>query len=423
MRNGLILFLILPLFICTSCRSDSVFDDPFYAVYASSPAQPSSFSSPSSTLASSTLTLSAHCLSLPLFSRVLSDKFNVGIVYSGSLSSKTITGEFKSASLSDVISVLSRQLDVDTVRVGNTFYIGKLRPEDRAVFVRKIFGFSDNDLSKACSSVLSDKGKLTILPPGIVTATDLPSVLVRLTELLDYLSSLHDPVWIIQLAFLTLNRDLVVEAGLKVTTSGTVAYNLDDNEFKLKDINIDGLINAAMRSAYTDVYSCPMLLCRDGSSSVWANGQRVPVPKKTVSSYGTVSVTGYDYVDTGLSVKVSAQSTRTGGCLLNLDISKSHIESYVDQAPLTSRNAYTLICDMQPHKLYLLGELTTFTDLNTQSDILTFGKSKGKQSIQVWGQVYRISPSLARPFPPPRPAAAATEPGQPSRAEEKGGEL
>lgn len=391
---------MVPLLICIDgCRPDSVQDDPFSVLYksASLSSLKKSSSDPSAAL-SPKLSLSANDMPFSVFARVLSDEFDVGLVFSESLSKKTITAEFKNTLLHDVLNVVSRQLDTELVKVGNTYYIGKLRSQDRGIFVRKVFGYNNKDLLESCKGVLSDKGKVSVIGSGIVAVTDVESVLVRVSEFFDYLSSCDSPVWIVQLAFLTINKDILLEGGLKISTSGTISYNASENEFSLKDLNIDGIVNAAMSSSFADVHSCPMLLCREGSESVWKYGKRVPVPKKTASSYGTVSTTDFIYIDVGFLVKAKVSRSREGG-ILDLEIGRSDIAGYVEYAPITDQNTYTLSVDMVPLRPYLLGELQTFKDLNTQSDILNFGKTRGKGSVQVWGQIYPIIPGVSRKFP------------------------
>lgn len=386
--------------ICINgCRSDSVEDDPFSSLYKSAPLSSLKKSTSDPSFSSSPkLSLSANDMPFSVFARVLSDQFNVGLVFSESLSKKTITAEFKNTLLSDVLNVVSRQLDTELVKVGNTYYIGKLRTQDRGIFVRKVFGYNNKDLQESCKGVLSDQGKVSVIGSGIVAVTDVESVLVRVSEFFDYLSSCDSPVWIVQLAFLTINKDILIEGGLKISTSGTISYNASENEFSLKDLNIDGIVNAAMSSSFADVHSCPMLLCREGSESVWKYGKRVPVPKKTASSYGTVSTTDFTYIDVGFLVRAKVSRSREGG-ILDLEIGRSDIAGYVEYAPVTDQNTYTLSVDMVPLRPYLLGELQTFKDLNTQSDILNFGKTRGKGSVQVWGQIYPITPGVSRKFP------------------------
>lgn len=339
------------------------------------------------------LTLSAHAIPFSVFSRVLSDKFSVGLVFSEKLSQKTITAEFKETSLSDVLNVISRQLDSEVVKVGNTFYIGQLRSQDRGILVRKVEGLKNADIRQAVQSCLSEKGKLSVIGSGILSAVDHESVLVRVSELLDYFSRVDQPVWILQLAFLIVQRDALVEGGAKLSTSGTLSYNVSESSFSVKDLKIDGIINAAMSSSFADVVSSPMLLIREGSSSSWKFGKKVPIPKKTVSSYGVVSTTGFDYESVGFSVKASVVSSRIGA-VLDLVIEKSDIESYVEYAPVTAQNVYSFTADLRSDTPYLLGEFNTFKNLNTQTDILNLGRQSGKSIIQLWGQLYRINPGL-----------------------------
>lgn len=337
------------------------------------------------------LTLSAHLMPFSVLMRILSDRFQIGLVFSEKLFSKNITAEFKETNLKDVLNVISRQLDTDIVQVGNTYYIGGLRPEDRGILVRKVIGFEKDELRNSVNAALSDKGKCSIVGNGVITVVDHESVLRRVSELLDYLDDLDQPVWIVQLAFVILKRDALAEGGANVKTSGTISYNISENRVDLKDFKIDGLFNAAMSSSFADIYSSPMLLVREGSESSWKNGRRVPIPRKTVSDYGTVTTSGYDYVDVGFSVRCSVISSRVGG-LLDIEISKSDIESYVESAPVTAQNVYKIKVDLKPLTPYLLGELQLFKDLNSQDEVLMLGKSKGKSVVQLWGQIYRITP-------------------------------
>lgn len=344
------------------------------------------------------LTLSANRMPFSVLTRILSDKFLVGLVFSEKLLDKTITAEFKDTAFEDVLNVISRQLDTDIVHVGNTYYIGPLRNEDRGILVRRIIGYSVSELKSAMDAALSEKGKSSVMGQGVISVVDHQSVLRRISELLDYLDHLDQPVWIVQLAFIAIQKDAAAEMGMKVTTSGTLSYNISENKLDLKDFKIDGLINQAMSSNFADVYSSPMLLIREGSESSWKYGRRVPVPKKTTSSYGVVTTTGFDYVDVGFNVKASINSSRVGG-LLKIEISKSEIESYVEYAPVTVQNVYSFTADLKPLAPYLLGELQMFKDMDKQSDTLNIGKEKGKSVVQLWGQIYRITPGVHAKFP------------------------
>ena len=182
-------------------------------------------------------------------------------------------------------------------------------------------------------------------------------------------------------------------------SSGTISYNISENRLDFSDFSIEGLFNLSSSSSFADLYASPMLLIRDGKTGKWKDGQKVPIAQKTVSDSGTVTTTGYNYVETGFIVSATVKQSKRGG-LVTLSIEKSDISSYVEEAPLTSQSVYTTDVEMEPLKPYLLGELSQFELLDTQRDVLTFGRDKGKVVMQVWGQLYRIRGASYENFAP-----------------------
>lgn len=390
---------MIPLFICISCSQivDIRQDDPFRNLYGRSlvPVR----ASLGKTADSPKLSLSCHNMPLSLFCRILSDKFLVGMVYAESLSNKLITAEFKDTDLQSVLNVVSRQLSVDIVRVGNTFFVGSLRPEDRGILVRRVLGYESVELNTMVKAMLSTNGKASVLSNSVVVVADHESVIRRITELLDYLDSVESDTWILQLCFVLLRKDALLEAGLDVKSSGTISYNISENRLDLSDFSIEGLFNLASSSSFADLYASPMLLIRDGKTGNWKDGKKVPIPKKTVSDSGTVTTTGYEYVETGFIVSATVKQSRRGARVM-LNIEKSDISSYVEEAPLTVQSVYTTEIEMEPLKPYLLGELSQFKVLDTQRNVLNFGRDKGKTAMQVWGQLYRIRGESYEKFQP-----------------------
>lgn len=388
------------LCLCTngcSYKKELTQEDPFRRLYEM---KGTAKNQTSSTLDKEFPNITLSCFKMPLsvFIRVLSDKYSVGMVYSETLADKEITAEFKDTDLLSVLNVVSRQLSVDIVRVGNTFFVGSLRPEDRGILVRKVLGQDASSLVQVCNSMISSNGKVSVTTDCVVVAADHESVIRRFSEMLDYLDTVESDTWIVQLCFVVLRKDALIEAGMDTTTSGTLSYNISENTFDLKDFKIDGLISVLNTSNFADIYSSPMLLCRDGQVSKWQDGQRVPIPKKVVSDYGTVTTTGFDYVDTGFSVDASVKQSRIGGRLA-LKIEMSDIKSYVEYAPVTTQSVYQIDVDLVPDKAYLLGELSTFKVLDTTKNLGFLSQDKGKSVIQLWGQIYRIKGNLQAQVP------------------------
>lgn len=387
---AIIALMMVLLFICTSCSQLKQVpqDDPFRKLYTARVAQRSGQGG--KVEKSPLITLSCYQMPLSLFCRILSDKYKVGMVYSEQLGPKTITAEFKDTDFQSVLNVVSRQLGVDIVRVGNTYFVGTLRPQDRGILVRRVLGYDVDSLRSIVNAMISQQGKSSVMSNSVVVATDHESVIRRIAEMLDYLDTVESDTWIVQLCFVLLRKDALLQAGFDVTSSGTISYNISENSLDLKDFKIDGLLNLASSSSFADIYASPMLLVRDGSTGKWQDGQRVPIPRKTVSSEGTVTTNGYDYVDAGFMVDATVKQSRIGG-RLTLKIEMSDIKSYVEEAPVTTQSVYNIDVDLIPNKLYLLGELTQFKVLDQQQNIFNLSTDRGKTVLQVWGQLYRIT--------------------------------
>ena len=376
------------MLICLGCSNfrDVKQDDPFRYIYS---VENSKLDSKKlSAVDLRTITFSANRLPLGQLCRLISDHFSVGIVYSDKLDGKFISAEFKNTDLNTVFTVLSRQLGVDLVKVGNTFYLGELRDEDKAILIRRVLSHDESSLQHILDTVKSSQGKVKIVSGRIVVMSDTDFVIRRVSEVLDDLDNYTLPSWIIQLYFLVLRKDALAEGGLTMSTSGTISYNISENKIEAKDLKLEGLLSGLLESSYADLYASPMFILRDGVKGSWRDGQRVPVPRKTVSDYGTITTSGFDYIDTGLSVTAVCSQSKIGA-FLELDLSLSDIQSYVEGNPVTSQTNSTVSMDLIPNKVYLLAELQRYSYIDREQQSLVFSRNKGKSIIQVWGRVYK----------------------------------
>lgn len=363
-------------------------DDPFRYLYDQSITPQNKLKS--GDVKKSTISLSANQMPLPHFCRIISDSFNVGIVFSENLNDKTISAEFKSSDIDTVFTLLSRQLGVELVQLGNTYYLGTPKDEDRSIFIKKVLSYDNSDLDQIISTLISSSGRGKVLSGKIVVITDKDFVIRRIVESFEKLEKLHQSCWIVQLYFLVLRKDALAEGGLSMSTSGTISYNIAESSIDVKDFKIEGLFSGLLSSSYADLFASPMFVLRDGVIGKWSDGQRVPIPKRSVSDYGTVTTTGFEYINTGLEVQASCKEI-TNGASLKLDISMSDIQSYVDGNPLTSQTKVNIDLDLVPNKIYLLSELQRYSLLDREEKTALFSRNKGKSIIQVWGRVYKIN--------------------------------
>lgn len=108
-----------------------------------------------------------------------------------------------------------------------------------------------------------------------------------------------------------------------------------------------------------------LMLLEGAEPARMQQGDVVPVPRRTVSDQGTVTVTGYDQVNTGFVLAASARRV-PGGVRLELAPSISTVTGFVEGAPITSQSSVSASCMVASGEWIVLSGLDA-TDLTERS--------------------------------------------------------
>lgn len=361
--------------------------DPFVKLYTFKPVKEQSiFQSHEKKIP---LTISAQGMPLSSFCRIISDKTFIGIVYNKSLANSSISGEFKISNVGEVLNVIARQLNVECLKVGDTYFLGAIKKEDRGILVKKVRGYSPDELKQCIKTLLSDVGQVQVFQSGIIVVSDREHILTRVSSMCKAIESGFAGSWIVQLYFVVVRQDALLEVGFDMQSSGKLSYDIANETIAIEDLKLEGLANLISRSSFADMYASPMMLLRDGVQGSWRDGERIPVPKKVVSQYGVVETQGFEYIDTGLSIDCNIRESKFGA-VLNLKVSLSDVKGYVEYAPVTTQCEFKSECELQQNKIYLIGEMSRYKTLDTQKKILNLGTDRGKSTVQVWAKIFRI---------------------------------
>lgn len=327
------------------------------------------------------------------FIRWFSDKTGSGVVSSSQIDTVSVTCEFKNATPDEIMSALSRRYNVDIVKLKNTYYLGKLNPEDRGCYVRRVRGYDASDLQTAISAFLSEHGKVTVQKDGVVIVSDTEAVLQRVSAMLESVEAASGDAWICQFYLVALRDGLKASGGADVLTSGQVAYKLNKGEkFEPTWDNIGQELNFNFDSSadIVHLFASPMFILRDGTTGEWSDGQRVPVPKKSVSDYGTVTTTGFEYVDTGIQLKSKIRECRAGA-ILTVDYSDSTITGYVEYSPILRKSSLKTESPVGSGRIYLIGELQRYEESKGITSVLDLTDGKSRSTLQLFCRLYKIS--------------------------------
>lgn len=358
---------------------------------------------------------SATDMNLPMFIRWFSDRTGVGVVYSSEGDNFKITAEFKNNTPEEIMNMLARRFDFELIKSQNTFYLGTLKPEDKGIYVKKIGGYLQADITSAITVFLSEFGKVFVQKDGVVIVADREKVLSRVIEMLEYLENSSENSWIVQYYLISQRKELKAQAGGDLKTSGSLAYNYNKDSgftYTAKDLgqSLDLVLN--LTSDLIQVHGTPMFLLRDGTSSYWQDGTSYPIPRKTVSNYGIVTTTGYDYKDCGLVINTTLRECKSGA-VLTVDIQDSTITGYVDQSqPILSKTQIKTETVVKSGNVYLIGEFNLHTTRGDQANVLDFTSAESKVAIQLFCRTYKIERYINKASETKQEGQPATESGE-----------
>ena len=98
-------------------------------------------------------------------------------------------------------------IDMNYVRLGNTYFIGKIRKEDRGVYVQRVRYVVIKDLKEIISTMLSEHGKCSVSSDGILIVSDMQGVLMRVSDTVARLENSAPGTWIVQFFILNQKRE------------------------------------------------------------------------------------------------------------------------------------------------------------------------------------------------------------------------
>jgi type II secretory pathway component GspD/PulD (secretin) len=350
------------------------------------------------------LTLSAVEMPLPEFVQWLARRSNLTLVFAQNLSEKTVSLEVRNQSPTALLTLICRQLDVSLSRVGEAWYLGTSKPEDATIFVRRVRRLTDAEAQAVLQSASSSEGRSVVVGDSLVMVTDRFDVIPRIVAALDAIESAPSITWVIQLHVVSFSdnalRDLGVDvrpaAELGLTFAASSASILTAAKGVDTIAKLDGSLDALLRTTQTRgdsrVEAEPVLLLLDGTEGKISLGERFPVARRTVSDQGTVTTSGYDFIQTGLTIAATCREVDSRLGRLTLAIERSSVARLVDDVPVTSRESFDSTSDVVAGGVYLVAALLDERQEKGRSLWLQMGDKHqfDRRTIFVWARVHRI---------------------------------
>jgi type II secretory pathway component GspD/PulD (secretin) len=299
-----------------------------------------------------------------------------------------------------VLAYVARRIGAEITRQGNMVFVGNLRREDRGWLVRKARRMSGDDAKRILTTMKTENGNVDSTVDGIVVVSDRVRVLQSMSSMLDRVESQPATTWIVQLYMISTADKGTRELGFDTSATLDVSAVLADRTFtRVTDGKLQAVLRAARTSSNFDIIAEPMRLMVDGGASTIKDGEKIPIPQRTVSNNGTVTTTGYTYVDTGIIVKAGLReiSPRRANCQLTVDLTQ--VSGYVESSPITSGQNFQTAAILESGGTYLVGAMscksTTYEKGGAFFDSVR-GRSDDDGTVMIWLRCYRIRGSYER---------------------------
>lgn len=350
--------------------------------------------------------LSVKDMPMPDFLRVLCSQHGVSAMWADNLDKRLVSMECEGVPIDEIFESLARRFGVAVERVGESWYVGEFRDDDKAIYVRKVARLSAADARLAVKVVLADIGRAEVFDDGLVVASDRAGSLRRLSQALDQVESAPTGSWVLQLYLFSTSKSATKDLGLDTAALIDLSYTFARDSLlpvPTNGVHLTSKFSAVMKAtAERDdvrMIGKPLFVLVDGKQASFTSGLTVPVPKRTVSNEGTVTTSGFEYVQSGISAVATVRDGAQGLAALDLRVSLGQITGYVEEAPIQAKEEFSTSCVVAASGVYLLGALDRDEVRSGGSGLhdkfLTRRTSEKRESqIQIWARMYRIGGAL-----------------------------
>jgi len=339
------------------------------------------------------LSLSTQGMELNKFLRWISDNGNVSVVAESNLDTRLVVLDVVNQPVSEILGVVARRLGVQVTRSGTLYFLGDLKPEDRGVYVRKVTRLDADEVYQAVAILLSEHGRCVTYPDGMCLVGDRVEVINKIDELLNSIQAIPADSWVVQYYVLSVTEGHEKELGVDISSSLDLAFTLHNGE---ADILNNGLLSALIRAEKSttliDMVAQPLMAMLDGKQATFNNGEILRVPQKTVSDQGTVTTTGYETINTGLTLVSSIRDLGGSKAKLKTELTMAQLINYIEDAPVLSNDSFFTEVSIESGGVYLIGSLNIINTSDRNKHFLNSYEisSQEKRQIQIYVKAHKI---------------------------------
>jgi hypothetical protein len=300
-----------------------------------------------------------------------------------------------------VLDAMARQLHVEVHRQSERLYfVGDLRPEDRAVLVRRVRGLEQQEIKQAVGTIVGGGTSVKAFPDGLLVVADKAAVLSRVEELIQGIESAGRPAWAVQLFLVTMTDDDLAEMGFDINPSVDVAVSYASAAaagvpaVELSS-GLEAVLKAARERSTMRLVAEPFFYMVDGDKAEYNRVRILAVPTSTITETGNFLTTGYQPFQAGTTVHVGIREVGERAVLLACDVTLSDLRNVTAEGfPESDSRQYQTKALCHTGGVYLLGSINLEERRRSRGNWLHLGRSTdtGREVMQIWCRCVAVNP-------------------------------
>ncbi|MDR2344682.1 MAG: hypothetical protein LBE18_01310 [Planctomycetaceae bacterium] len=309
------------------------------------------------------------------------------IVYSASLESNLVHGYFDSVSVSEVLNVVARRVGSQLSLLGNVYYIGELKKEDRLFAVLRIPPVDRGELLTSLRASCSNDGAVNIVGSCLFLCDNVESLKKMLVSV-ETIRNFSSRCYIAEVFFIRVNEDdfLRLTADLEIQQIDILSSAFDVNQLFKMFVDADGSVG------FSKIVYRPILFLSEGREVVFSDGREITKEQKGLSDYGVQSTVGYQKFSDGIILKLLLNRVSNDFYSVDFDFSvstfdKSDITSTVPASDKSSLVSKGLL--LQDSSVYYVGSLKRDV-LGNKNGFFSFSVNKSHDMLTVWVRVREL---------------------------------
>jgi hypothetical protein len=310
---------------------------------------------------------------------VLSRLTGLDFVFPETTPPTRLTLQLRDATIGTLVEVISTRTGwvVDFTGSSMRFLIGE---EPASIAVADVGWYAPERIAEALGQALGTDAAVRPLSAGVLVQGD-ESTLRRLRTVEGVLQQSRPAAWEFSMWVVALSGDTRSTVEAAFSSRGAARVDVGDPW----ESAISGLVQASwtIEGARSGVrsLSAGSVVVLEGEKGRWQAGERVPVPRRTVSPQGTVSVSGYDFVDVGYICDLAVQRN-PDGVTVTVKPEISSIIGFVEDAPRVATRSIESVAYLRSGSYLIVSGLDEWRD-ESRGSMFGLGGTRAEASSRV----------------------------------------